>query len=126
MPKILIIDDHPMMHRELEKILTSQGYQFIGAFDVISGLRKAKQERPNLILLDVMLPEMDGLQVVRSIKTDPEIKDIPVIFMSVKFGVKHQQKETTVTVDDVVYPAFGKPLQYAQLLGFIKELINKK
>ncbi len=107
-------------------MLTARGYKFIGAFDVMSGLRKAKHELPHLILVDIMLPEIDGLQVVRSLKTDPEIKDIPIIFMSVKFSSKGQQKEETVKVDDSLYPAFGKPLDYSKLLSVIQELINKK
>ncbi len=123
--KILIIDDHPIMHRELEKVLSKEGFVFVGAFDAMSGLRKVKEEQPDLVLLDVMLPEYDGKQVVRSIKSDPDLKHIPVIFMTVTLSKKDDVFDKTIDVDAVPYPAFPKPLNYPKVIALMNELINK-
>jgi len=124
--KILIIDDHPIMHRELEKVLAKEGFQFTGAFEAMGGLRKAKEESPDLILLDVMLPEYDGKQVVRSLKSDPETKDIPIIFMTVTLSKKDDVFDKTIEVEGVAYPAFPKPLNYPKVIGLMKELISAR
>ncbi|OGX06704.1 MAG: hypothetical protein A2Z88_09505 [Omnitrophica WOR_2 bacterium GWA2_47_8] len=123
--KILVIDDHPMMHRELEKILSAQGFEFLGCFDAISGIRKVKESLPDLVLLDMMLPELDGKQVVRSIKTDEETKHIPVIFITATLSKRDDKKEKTIDVDGVTYPAFAKPLFYLKLISTIRHLIDE-
>ena len=123
--KILVIDDHPIMHRELEKMLTTNGYEFFGAFDVVGGLRKAKLQKPDLVLVDIMLPEIEGTQVVRSFKTDPDLKNVPIIFMTVTLSKKDEAKNKMIKVDSESYPAFAKPISYPKLFLVFEQLIKK-
>ena len=80
--KILIIDDNPAVLNTLELLLRDNRYASITATDGLDGLYKARQEQPDLILLDLMLPGMDGLKVCRMIKFDPQLKKIPVLVLT--------------------------------------------
>jgi DNA-binding response OmpR family regulator len=80
--KILIIDDNPAVRNTLELLLKDNGYASLSAEDGLDGLYKARQEKPDLILLDLMLPGMDGFKVCRMIKFDPNLKKIPVVILT--------------------------------------------
>ncbi len=79
--KILIIEDHVFLKELIAKQLNEEGYEIIEAEDGEEGLKKAK-EKPDLILLDLILPGIDGFQVLENIKQDPETADVPVIILS--------------------------------------------
>ena len=83
--KILIIDDERHMVRLMEYHLNQRGYRVITAFDGREGLEKANSQKPDLVLLDIKMPGMDGYEVCRQIKTFSGTSHIPVIFVSV-FG----------------------------------------
>jgi DNA-binding response OmpR family regulator len=80
--KILIIDDNPAICSMLEKLLKIYHYRTVTANDGLSGLSAARTENPDLIVLDVMLPEMDGYKVCRMIKYDQKLKKIPVLILT--------------------------------------------
>src|SRR5476651_1169797 len=82
MPKILIVEDDPLMSRMYQKIFTFEGYDVEMAGDGQEGLDKAREVKPTLMLLDVMMPKMNGLQVLEKLKADPETKGIPVIMLT--------------------------------------------
>jgi len=83
MPKlILLIEDEPTLQKTLGRALAQAGYGVQSALDGQSGLALIKRNKPNLVLLDLILPKMDGFEVLRSIKQDPEIKDTPVIVLT--------------------------------------------
>lgn len=82
MAKILIIEDDPLMSRLYQKAFTFEGYQVVTAFDGEEGWEKMKQENPNLILLDIMMPKMNGLQFLEKMKKDPDYKKIPVVCLT--------------------------------------------
>ena len=121
--KILVVDDHVMMHRTLEKVLKSQNFEFIGAFDAVSAIAKAADEAPDLILLDLRLPDIDGQQVARSLKTDPKTQNIPIIFITATLSKKDDKVDKHVVVDGITYLAFAKPLYYPKLISVIKKTI---
>ena len=81
---ILVVDDSPTDLRLLSAALTGGGYKIITANDGDEALNKARQERPVLILLDVLLPKKNGFQVCRDLKTGSETRDIPVILVTSK------------------------------------------
>jgi twitching motility two-component system response regulator PilH len=83
-PTILVVDDSPTDLRLLSTTLQGGGYRIIIASDGDEALSKARQERPRLILLDVLLPKKNGFQVCRALKTAAETRDIPVILISSK------------------------------------------
>lgn len=86
--KILIVEDDELMSRMYQTKLTFDGYDVLTAFDGESGLAMAGKELPDLILLDVMMPKMDGLQVLEKLKADTKTKNIPVIILTNLGGMK--------------------------------------
>lgn len=82
MKTILFIEDEFTLQKTLGEVLTKEGYQVISALDGEIGLRMAKEKKPNLILLDLILPKMNGFEVLKKIKEDVEIKDIPIIVLT--------------------------------------------
>jgi DNA-binding response OmpR family regulator len=83
MKKILAVDDHTHIVRLIQVNLGKEN-TVITAADGEEGLEKARQERPDLILLDVVMPKMDGFAMLRELKADPELQNIPVIMLTVK------------------------------------------
>ncbi len=82
MTKILITEDDPLMSRMYQKIFTFEGYDVVMAADGQDGLDKIRAEKPTLVLLDVMMPKMNGLEVLEKLKADPATKAIPVIMLT--------------------------------------------
>jgi DNA-binding response OmpR family regulator len=82
MKKILFIEDESALQKTFRDILEKEGYQMISALDGESGLRLAKSEKPDLILLDLILPRKDGFEVLKELKSDESTKEIPVIVLT--------------------------------------------
>ena len=82
MKKILFIEDESALQKTFGEILRQEGYEMISALDGETGLRLAKSENPDLILLDLILPKMPGFDVLKKLKEDNETKDIPVIVLT--------------------------------------------
>lgn len=88
MAKILIVEDDPLMSRIYHKAFIAEGFEVELAHDGQEGLDKARTVNPTLILLDVMMPKLNGMQTLESIKNDPNIKMIPVIMLTNLEGQK--------------------------------------
>ena len=86
--KILIVDDEPHLLTLMESRFVSSGYEVATASDGREGLEKAKSEKPDLIILDILMPEMTGYEFMQKFKQDKEIRDIPVIIASAKGSMK--------------------------------------
>jgi CheY-like chemotaxis protein len=82
MAKILIIEDDPYVRRFYDRLFHLNGYDAELAEGGLQGLAKAKELKPTLILLDIMMPTMDGFQVLEKLKSDPETKDIAVVMLT--------------------------------------------
>ncbi len=80
--KILLVEDEEIMIGLLQKKLTQEGYEILVARDGEEGLEAIKKNKPDLILLDIIMPKMGGFEVMEEMSKDPEIKDIPVIVIS--------------------------------------------
>ena len=80
--RILIVDDRERTVRTMRRLLMQAGYQVITALDGLAGLEKAREKRPDLIILDVMMPGLDGYEVCRRLQQDPETDHIPVILLT--------------------------------------------
>jgi len=80
--KILVVDDSPMIRRIVGQILRDCGYQYILAENGKRGYETAKQELPDLVIMDIEMPEMDGFEATRLIKSDPDTAHIPVLFFT--------------------------------------------
>ena len=110
--KILVVDDEPNIIKLLESRLSHSGYDIITAVDGKTCLKKAKDEKPDLILLDIILPGLNGFEVCKHLKKDQETKDIPILIMSgyqVETGrlKNHTMKESI--------PMIEKPFSIEQL-----------
>jgi len=120
--KILVVDDEPDVLALLTLMLKSQGYNVISAVDGQEALEKARKEAPDLILLDVMLPKMDGYKVARMLKFDENFSHIPIILLTAKIQEKDKQTGLEMGANDYM----TKPFDTALLLAKIKETLVKK
>jgi CheY-like chemotaxis protein len=82
MKKILFIEDESALQKTFRNVLEKEGYEMISALDGESGLRLAKSQKPDLILLDLILPRKDGFEVLNELKSDESTKEIPVIVLT--------------------------------------------
>ena len=82
MKKILLIEDEKLLASLLKKKLTQEGYRVEVSKDGVEGLNKMKEKKPDIILLDIIMPNMGGFEVMEKMQQDPELKEIPVIVVS--------------------------------------------
>jgi len=101
MAKVLIVEDDPLMSRMYEKIFLFEKYEVELAHDGEEALEKARSANPTLIMLDVMMPKMNGLQVLEKLKTDPALKGIPVVMLTNLAG--QQDAETALSKGAIKY-----------------------
>src|SRR5580700_8350132 len=117
--RILLVDDENDFIELLQYKLAGQGYDFIVANDGVQALSQARQFKPDLILLDILLPDLDGLSVCEILKRQPATKKIPIIFMSaLSSGVT--KKTVAIQAEDF----FTKPLDLPRLERRVGELLH--
>lgn len=80
--KILVVEDEEILLAALMEELKQEGFEAVGAKDGIEGVEKASSEKPDLILLDLVMPRLDGIEALKQMKADPETKDIPVVILT--------------------------------------------
>ena len=120
MPKILIVEDDPLMSRMYQKIFTFEKYEVEMAQDGEEGLAKAVSANPTLIMLDVMMPKMNGLQVLEKLKTDDRTKAIPVVMLTNLAG--QQDAETALSKGAVKY-LIKSEHEPKQVTDIVKEIL---
>jgi len=121
--KILVVDDEPHIVKMVANRLRVSGYDIITAQDGAEGLKKTQEERPDLILLDVLMPVMDGFQMLKKLKDNIATKDIPVIM----FTAKGQAGDVEKAVDLGALDYIVKPFTPIVLLEKInKALVSDK
>ncbi len=119
--RILCIEDEPEMIELIKIILEKRGFEVKGAVGGKEGIEKAKAEKPDLILLDLMMPEMDGWEVYRQLKTDDELKDIPVIVVTARSqSIDRILGLHIAKVDDYITKPFGP----GELIESIKKVLG--
>jgi twitching motility two-component system response regulator PilH len=84
MPLILIVDDSPTELYQMQKVLEQQGYDTVGANDGAEAILKAREMRPDLIFMDIVMPGVDGFRATRQLASDPDTRAIPVIMVTSK------------------------------------------
>ena len=123
--KILVVDDSPVMQKLTEKKLTNDNFIVYAAYDGAECFSEAKKRIPDLILMDVILPDADGKDMVHKLKIDEETAHIPIIFTTNTLSLEKDDGKQTFEVDGVKYRAFAKPLHYRKLLSAIHKEINR-
>ncbi|MDR2455037.1 MAG: response regulator [Deltaproteobacteria bacterium] len=119
-PRILIIDDDPMIHKLLGAILQKAGFECLDANGGHEGLEMAQAEVPELIILDIMMPVMNGFEVMRALKSNPGTANIPVIFLSGKFHNREKTQARELGAADFM----EKPFERNELLARIKTYLT--
>ena len=105
--KILVVDDEIYIVHILDFSLGMEGYEVVTALDGEAALEKVKVEKPDLIVLDIMMPKLDGYETCKILKTDPETKNIPVILLSAKGRNVDQKMGFQVGADDYITKPFS-------------------
>ena len=115
--RILVIDDEPGIRSLVKDWLGSKGYDVIGAEDGLEGLKKAETERPSVIILDIMMPVMDGFTVLQRLKNGPDTWRIPVIMLTERRETETIDQATAAGAIDYVM----KPFSVEELLNVVKK-----
>ena len=117
---LLIVEDDPLMQRMYQKIFTFEKYQVETASDGVEGLEKVRALKPTVVLLDVMMPKMNGLQVLEKIKADPDLKHIPVVMITNLAGEKDAESALMKGAVKYIVKSEYDP---KQIVGMVKEII---
>ncbi|MFC1699262.1 response regulator [Candidatus Omnitrophota bacterium] len=117
--KILVVDDNRDTQELVAYRLKASGYEVISAPDGETGLRKMKEDRPDLVILDVRMPQMDGFECCRIARSDPELKGLPIIFLSTAAQAWDLKKGKQVGADGYVI----KPYDSQGLVEEIKKYL---
>jgi len=118
--KILIIDDEPDVIETLEFMLKARGFEIISASDGLSGISRAKADNPDLILLDIMMPGMDGYEVCSKLKRENATKNIPIIMLTAKGESDAVISAHKLGANDYIVKPYNLPTLLAKLNKFIK------
>ena len=105
--KILVVDDEVYIVHILDFSLGMEGYEVITALDGEQGLEKAREEQPDLVVLDIMMPKLDGYETCRMLKSDERTRNIPVILLSAKGRNIDQKVGFEVGADDYITKPFS-------------------
>lgn len=116
--KILLVDDDPTLRRFLTEFLEGEGYQVVTAREGGEALRLAYREQPNLVVLDVMMPGMDGWEVTQRLR---ELSDLPIILLTAKTSEADKLRGFQLGVDDYL----TKPFSFAELAARIQAVLNR-
>ncbi len=121
MAKILVVDDEPDIVNIVERILKKHGFETMGAYSGEETLNILKKEKPDLILLDIMMPGMDGWETAKKIKENPETKDIPIVFLTIRGEEEDQEKSFIYSKANA---HITKPIIEEKLIATIKWVLK--
>ena len=122
MPKILLIEDNEMNRDMLSRRLERKGYSVVMAIDGIHGIAAAREEAPDLILMDMNLPEIDGWEATRRLKSQEATRHVPVIALTAHAMVSDRQKALEAGCDDYE----TKPVEFQRLVSKIQALLERE
>jgi two-component system, cell cycle response regulator DivK len=122
MPKILLVEDNEMNRDMLSRRLIRSGYEVILAVDGAEGVAMAASAAPDLVLMDMSLPVLDGWEATRRLKGDPETRGLPVIALTAHAMAGDEKKAREAGCDDFD----TKPVEYTRLLSKIEGLLQKR
>ena len=118
--KILIADDEEDVKVIVQLFLESKGYEIVTAFDGLDALDKIKEEKPDLILLDIMMPILDGFEVCRKLKADPDTAGIPVVMLSASTHSESKQRGLDAGAVDYIIKPFEPEHLEKVVSGYLK------
>ena len=120
MSRILIVDDEPNIVLALELLMKKEGYEVRAVADGERAVQAAKEFRPDLILLDIMMPKMDGYEVCQSIRSDAQLKDVSIIMLTAKGREVEREKGLALGADHYI----TKPFSTRQVVMKVREILT--
>jgi chemosensory pili system protein ChpA (sensor histidine kinase/response regulator) len=118
----LVVDDSITVRRVTQRLLERNGMRVLTARDGMDAVALLQDNVPDVILLDIEMPRMDGYEVAAHVRNDPRLKEVPIIMVTSRVGEKHRARAIELGVDDYL----GKPYQEAQLLDAIAPLVERR
>jgi DNA-binding response OmpR family regulator len=124
MAKILVVDDDPDLVESVTMILENKNHEVIQAYGGIEGLEKAKAEKPDAIILDVMMPDKDGYEVCKELKGDPEYSDIPILLLTaVVSQIPNSAYTSRMGMETEADDYIDKPVEPGELAKLVEQLL---
>lgn len=121
-PRVLVAEDDDNVRHLLRLILELEGYDVTTVADGGAAVRQVEDDVPDLLVLDLMMPVMNGFDVVRAIRSNPDLRDLPIVMLSARSSSLEYERATAVGVDAYV----GKPLEPSELTDLIDELLGAR
>jgi len=123
--KILIVDDEPDLVEAVSIILESKGYEVAKAYGGVEGLKKAKTENPDLIVLDVMMPDKDGYEVCKELKADAKYRSIPILLLTaVVANIPTSRYTQEMGMETEADDFLDKPVEAKELVKRVEALLS--
>ncbi|MBK6596562.1 MAG: response regulator [Proteobacteria bacterium] len=119
---VLVVDDSITVRRVTQRLLERNDMRVLTARDGVDAMEVLQEHTPDIILLDIEMPRMDGYEVAGQVRNDPRLADVPIIMITSRVGEKHRARAIELGVDDYL----GKPYQEAQLLEAIEPLVQRR
>ncbi len=123
--KILVVDDNPVTQRLYRRIFENAGYEVREAFSGEECLRNIAASVPDIILMDVILPDIDGKVVVQKLNSQEKTREVPVIFVTNTLSSEKDKGYETIAVDGRNYRAFAKPIHVSKLISVVRKEYNR-
>ena len=124
MLKVLIIDDDPHLRAALELRLVKENFQVTTAQSGVQGLEAAEKENPNLIVLDLAMPDIDGLEVLNRLRKSPVTWDIPVVVLSAISALETREQIRSLRVARFLQKPFSPKDLVAEIIGVLRETLS--
>jgi chemosensory pili system protein ChpA (sensor histidine kinase/response regulator) len=118
----LVVDDSITVRRVTQRLLERNGMRVVTAKDGVDAVSLLQENMPDIILLDIEMPRMDGYEVAAHVRADARLRDVPIIMITSRVGEKHRARAIELGVDDYL----GKPYQESQLIDAIMPLVAKR
>jgi chemosensory pili system protein ChpA (sensor histidine kinase/response regulator) len=119
--KVMIVDDSVTVRKVTSRLMERQGWEVLTAKDGVDAVNQLQDVYPDMVLLDIEMPRMDGFEVLRTVRRDPRLASLPIIMITSRTGEKHQQQAKELGVNGFL----GKPFQEAGLMSTIEQVLNE-
>ena len=121
MPLVMVVDDSITMRKVTSRILERNNYEVITARDGLEAIEKMAEQVPDLVLLDIEMPRMDGYEVAQNMKADSRLMNVPIMMITSRTGDKHRQRAFDLGVERYL----GKPYQELELMRQVNDVFKK-
>ena len=119
-PVVMVVDDSITMRKVTGRVLECNNMEVLTAKDGVDAVEKMAERVPDLVLLDIEMPRMDGYEVAQNMRSDPRLKDVPIIMITSRTGDKHRQRAMDIGVNRYL----GKPYQEPELMRIVFDLLG--